>query len=41
MIKLKELLHLKNMVYSENVKSKHKDKINMDVTVFKDDIQLQ
>ena len=40
MIKLKELLHLKDMVYSENVKSKHRDKINMDVTVFRDDIQL-
>lgn len=40
MIKLKELLHLKDMVYSENVKPKHRDKINMDVTVFRDDIQL-
>ncbi len=40
MIKLKELLHLKDMVYSEDVKPKHKDKINMDVTVFRNDIQL-
>tara|TARA_R110002020_G_scaffold186223_1_gene384227 strand:- start:6 stop:1139 length:1134 start_codon:yes stop_codon:yes gene_type:complete len=40
MIKLKKLLHLKDMVYSEDVKPKHKDKINMNVTVFRNDIQL-
>ena len=40
MIRLKELIELKSMVYSEEVKLKHQNKIDMEVSVFREDLQL-
>jgi len=40
MIKLKELIELKSLVYSEEVKLKHQNKIDMEVSVFREDLQL-
>ena len=40
MIKLKELIELKKLVYSEEVKLKHQNKIDMEVSVFREDLQL-
>ena len=40
MIKLKELIELKSMIYSEEIKPKHQDKIDMKLSVFREDLQL-
>jgi len=40
MIKLKELIELRNMVYSEEIKPKHQDKINKPVTLWDENIIL-
>ena len=40
MIKLKELIELKSMIYSEEVKPKHQKKIDMKLSVFREDLQL-
>lgn len=40
MIKLKELIELRNMVYSEEIKPKHQDKINRPVTLWDENIIL-
>ena len=40
MIKLKELIELRNMVYSEKIKPKHQDKINKPVTLWDENIIL-
>ena len=40
MIKLKELIELKKLVYSEEVKQKHQDRMNMKLSVFREDLQL-
>jgi len=40
MIKLKELLELRNMVYSKEIKPKHQDKINRPVTLWDENIIL-
>lgn len=40
MIKLKELIELKSMVYTEEIKPKHQDKIDMKLSVFREDLQL-
>jgi len=40
MIKLKELIELKSLVYTEEVKPKHQEKIDMKLTVFHEDLAL-
>ena len=40
MIKLKELIELKSLVYTEEVKPKHQKKIDMKLTVFREDLAL-
>ena len=40
MIKLKELIELKSMIYSEEVKPKHQDRIDMKLSVFREGLQL-
>tara|TARA_B100001113_G_scaffold313397_1_gene278395 strand:- start:11 stop:652 length:642 start_codon:yes stop_codon:yes gene_type:complete len=40
MIKLSELVKLKKMVYSEDIKPKHRNKIHMPVSVFHEGLQL-
>lgn len=40
MIKLKELIELKSMIYSEEITTKHQDKIDMKLSVFREDLQL-
>ena len=40
MIKLKELIELKSMIYSEEIKPKHQDKIDMKLSVFREGLQL-
>tara|TARA_B100000073_G_scaffold118622_1_gene96001 strand:- start:893 stop:1531 length:639 start_codon:yes stop_codon:yes gene_type:complete len=40
MIKLAELIKLKKMVYTETIKPKHRNKMHMPLTVFREDLQL-
>ena len=40
MIKLKELIELKSLVYTEEVKPKHQEKIDMKLTVFHEELAL-
>tara|TARA_Y100000004_G_scaffold171171_1_gene206914 strand:- start:2033 stop:2656 length:624 start_codon:yes stop_codon:yes gene_type:complete len=40
MIKLKELLELRNMVYTESIKPKHKKKINQTLTLWDENIVM-
>ena len=40
MIKLGELVKLKKMVYSEEVKPKHRNRMHMPLSVFREDLQL-
>ena len=40
MIKLKELLELRNMVYSESIKPKHEKKMNQKLTIWDENLVL-
>ena len=40
MIKLKELIELKSLLYTEEVKPKHQKKMDMKLTVFREDLAL-
>jgi len=40
MIKLKELLELRNMVYSESIKPKHEKKMNQKLTIWNENLVL-